>query len=266
MSFFPAFPKPGPKDGSSRPANAPNNGSMGGRPTEQKPTGGSPYEKLLASIAPMPPLTSPTTMPATAPQTAGGEMWPDAQGGGGQQAGGELWPNARAPQGQPGAEPSAQGAAPANPATGGITINVGGAGGQDAKPAAPAQAEGASAAAPANPAAGAVAGEGQPLTPPPPPPPVTFPRQPTDADLARIPDGSEVITPYGTGVKKGGVVERYRLSPAGQEAHKRATLAARERFGRTPFDGDPAAPQWPVVIGGYNFNPWAPPGSEWTKG
>lgn len=271
MSFYPAFPepKPGPQSGSQRPAGAPNNGSMGGRPPVPTGVDSSPIERLAASILPIPPTR---TMPNVASPTAnaGGEMWPDAtmptQGAKPQQAGGEMWPDARG-SGAP---------APSTTTPSGVTINIGGAGAAPTTtPATPAGSP--SGAAPAatssqptsttaNPD-GSVPGAGaQPSARPAPPAPVTFTRTPREDEIALVPEGAEVITPFGTGVKKNGTVERYNLTPAGQEAHKRATLAARERFGRTPFDGDPAAPQLPIVVGGLNYNPWAPPGREWSRG
>lgn len=267
MSFYPAFPEPksGPREGSQRPAGAPNNGAMGGRPPVPTGVDSSPIERLAASILPVPPTR---TMPNTASPTAnaGGEMWPDAR------AGGEMWPDAR----QSGAPAPAPTTSP-TPSSG-VTINIGGAAAPTTTPATPAGSP--SGAAPAanssqpdapttttaNPD-GSVPGAGaQPSARPAPPAPVTFTRTPREDEIALVPEGAEVITPLGTGVKKNGTVERYNLTPAGQEAHKRATLAARERFGRTPFDGDPAAPQLPIVVGGLNYNPWAPPGREWSRG
>lgn len=261
--YYPT-PKPGPRDGSQRPAGAPNNGSMGGRPA-QPVADASPMERL--ATAPPDPSFYPRTLPspsgtleggvtgaAPAPSPTGGVAPPPTPGaspaappasgstininvgGGGQSAGGEMWPDAQAKPSTAGGEmwPDARGGAspgadPANP------TNAGGEMWPDA-------------------------------TAPAPPPPVQLKKSPSTDDLARIPDGSEVVTPYATGTKRNGEVAEYHLTPAGQEAHKRATLALRERAGATPFDGDPTAPPiLPLVLGKWNYNPWANGDRRWFK-
>lgn len=262
--FYPT-PKPGPRDGSQRPAGAPNNGSMGGRPT-QPVADASPMERLATT--PPDPSFYPRTLPSPSGTMEGG-------------AGG----TAPAPSPNGGvAPPPTPGAVPAAPPAGGSTINInvggGGAATQPAQPTAQPQPQqaggemwpdargGTPGTDPANPAAPTNAGgEMWPdVSAPPPPPPVQLKKSPSTDDLARIPDGSEVVTPYATGTKRNGEVAEYHLTPAGQEAHKRATLALRERAGATPFDGDPTAPPiLPLVLGKTNYNPWAQPDRRFFK-
>jgi hypothetical protein len=236
MSFYPTFPKPGPVEGSQRPAGAPNNGAMGGRPTSTGAgAGGSPVERMAAEASSAPPF-----YPSTAPPMVADTV----------------------PTAATGVAPTPSGAAPTAAPPSGVTININ-AGGQPAAPTAE-----TTPTAPTQPAPPSAGGEMWPdLTQPAaPPPPAVFKQQPSVDELAKVPEGAEVQTPYGVGTKKAGAVDRYTLTPAGQEAHKRATLAMRERFGPTPFDGDVDAPfEIPLIPGKWAFNPWAPPGREWIK-
>ncbi len=239
--------KPGPVTGSQRPTGAPNAGSLGGRPPSA-PSGGtaSPMEKLASEL----PVATPPT-PGVLPGP--GQAAP---------AGGAM----------PGGQAAVAPAPVASPPGGaGITINVGGAqqpapGPQglteywpEAQRQAPddprlteywPEAQGEAAPAPAP----------QPTAPA---PPIEFQRLPFDDELAMVPEGSVVRTPWGEGRVQGGSVRDYALTPAGKEAYGRAMIREVENFGAHPWKGDPGAPAPPVEPGRPSFNPFAPGTSAW---
>lgn len=242
--------RPGPATGSSQPTGAVNNGAMGGRPrTAAAAPGGSPMERLASEL----PVATPP-----APGTLAGP----ATGGFG--ASGAV----PAPVATP---PAATGA------PGGITINVGGApapGATAPKPGemwpdanaggemwpdfqAPQQAGGEM-----WPDAQAKAAPGPMPTAP--TEPITFQRLPFDDELAMVPEGSVVRTPWGEGRASGGKVRDYNLTPAGKEAHGRAMVKRVQTFGAHPWVHDPAAPQPPIELGRPAFNPFAPEGKGWS--
>jgi len=77
-------------------------------------------------------------------------------------------------------------------------------------------------------------------------------RVPSRGELAMLPAGVTVDTPYGSVGADG----RLALSPQGQELYKQAVVAKRRKFGLHPWAGDPRAPQPPVTLGRPSFNPF----------
>lgn len=245
--------KPGPPTGSSQPTGAVNNGAMGGRPRAQVASaGGSPMERLANELpVATPPAPGTLPGPGQTPQASGGfagsgtapVATPPAQGAGitinvgaqpPQQAQppkpGEMWPDAQAPR--PG-EMWPDFAAPQQ---------AGGEMWPDARGQAPAPAP----------------------VPTAPTEPITFQRLPFDDELAMVPEGSVVRTPWGEGRVSGGKVRDYNLTPAGKEAHGRAMVKRVQEFGAHPWVNDPRAPQPPVELGRPAFNPLAPEGKGWS--
>lgn len=53
-------------------------------------------------------------------------------------------------------------------------------------------------------------------------------------------------------------------TPEQRVEYGRQMAAARQKFGQTPFSGDPNAPQPDIQLGKPNYNPFAPPGMQWS--
>jgi hypothetical protein len=93
--------------------------------------------------------------------------------------------------------------------------------------------------------------------------PMELAQSPDEAAAARVLEGQQVTTPLGSATKHLGEMGNWSLTPEGQESYRRATLRTRERYGSTPFDSDPAAPQPEVVPGRMEFNPYGANGHSW---
>jgi hypothetical protein len=81
----------------------------------------------------------------------------------------------------------------------------------------------------------------------------SFDRVPTPAELAEVPEGVEVQTPYGAVARDG----KLTLSPDGEVKYKEAMVKRRKQYGPHPFAGDPNAPPAPARLGGRMFNPFS---------
>lgn len=218
---------PGTRPGFIRPANAPNNGALGGRPPIGN-TGGtkSPMESLAADlpVAPMPPGTpgSPA-MPQQAPTP--GTATPQTAPASGQQG--------QSGQSEMALAPTPGGPNPAAPVT---------------PQAVPGQIPGS---APV------------PMLTPMVPPPAQFATVPSDEDMSTVQDGAEIQTPLGVGRKVDGRMgDGFKLSDAGKVAYAHAKAQKLTAFGSHPFSHDPNAPMPPVEPGQTAYNPFAK-GDPW---
>lgn len=132
----------------------------------------------------------------------------------------------------------------------------------------------------ARPAATPSSGAGTPATPAPSQPatpqPATGPGQPAQptsigpsfqlqldhvpsrAELAEVPPGVKVTTPYGEVDATG----KLTLSEQGKVQYQQAMLKKQKEYGFHPFAGDPNAPPPPVKLGRPSFNPFT---WRWTK-
>jgi len=93
--------------------------------------------------------------------------------------------------------------------------------------------------------------------PQPPGQPAGFPtfqmdRVPSAAEMASLPEGTRIQTPYGEVDRSG----RITPSPEGEVKYKEAVVMARKRLGPHPFAGDVNAPPFPVRLGRANINPF----------
>lgn len=84
-------------------------------------------------------------------------------------------------------------------------------------------------------------------------------RVPTPEEMAEMPQGVSIQTPFGTMTKEGGLV----LSPEGAMKYQQAIVAGRKKFGPHPWADDPTAPAPPVRLGGAMINPFT---GQWSRG
>jgi hypothetical protein len=80
-----------------------------------------------------------------------------------------------------------------------------------------------------------------------------FDRVPTLQEIANVPQGTGIQTPYGTMERDG----RLNLSPEGEIKYKQALVQRRKQFGPHPFAADPNAPKPDVRLNGRFFNPFS---------
>lgn len=78
-------------------------------------------------------------------------------------------------------------------------------------------------------------------------------RVPDASELATLPEGMQIQTPYGTVDRASG---KLSLSPEGKVKYQEAVVQARKKLGPTPFGDIPNAPPMPVRLGRYNVNPF----------
>lgn len=90
-------------------------------------------------------------------------------------------------------------------------------------------------------------------------PTVAMSRVPTRAELATLPPGTIVTTPYGEMTQDGNLIP----SPEGMAAYQQAIVSKRQKFGPHPFTHDPSAPPPPIKLGRPSFNPFT---GTWTEG
>lgn len=81
---------------------------------------------------------------------------------------------------------------------------------------------------------------------------VQMDRMPSRAELATLPSGTSVQTPFGTVTPDGGIA----FTPEGAQQYQAAVVQRRKSFGQHPFANDPSAPQPPVEPGRSAFNPF----------
>lgn len=257
---FDIYPKPGPTPGMPRVAGAPNNGAMGGRPASSSGvTSNNPMEILSSTLPvfPAPPNPNPREVPPPAPPVAG----PGGEAGMVAPGPGQIPPRGTpAPAPQPKPQPSPQ----PQP--------------REVPPPAPPVGPGAQPA----PSPGMMPmprGELWPQVPvapgptpmldqvnPQPPPPAQFHTVPHEADLGGVVEGQEIQTPLGVGRKRGtGIADGFRLNEQGRQAYAHAKAKRVEKFGKWPLMDDPRAPQPTIEPGKIAYNPFAPPGQEWSE-
>lgn len=82
---------------------------------------------------------------------------------------------------------------------------------------------------------------------------------PSAADMATMPPGMKIMSPYGE-VNRDGTIQ---LSPEGADAYRTATVHLEKRFGPHPWAGDVNAPRPKVRLGRSNFNPFT---GQWITG
>lgn len=96
---------------------------------------------------------------------------------------------------------------------------------------------------------------------------LTMDHVPTSAELATVPGGVNVQTPYGTVDRSTGSLT---LSPDGKEAYQQAVLRMRSRFGPHPFAKDPNSAPVPATLGKPMYNPfinqWIDRPGGWGRG
>lgn len=81
---------------------------------------------------------------------------------------------------------------------------------------------------------------------------------PTATELATMPDGFQIMTPYGEVQKDGSLIP----SPEGAVKYQQAIVQARKQFGPHPWADDPQAPPPPVRLGRSMINPFT---GQWTQ-
>lgn len=77
-------------------------------------------------------------------------------------------------------------------------------------------------------------------------------RMPRPGDLAGLPPGVTVRTPYGDLDQEGNIA----ASPEYEQKQKEAIAKARQKFGPTPWAGMAGAPEMEMKLGGGFFNPF----------
>lgn len=81
---------------------------------------------------------------------------------------------------------------------------------------------------------------------------VQIDRIPSRGELAMLPEGMRVMTPYGEMNRDGTITP----TPELQDAYQKATVQRRQDFGPHPWNDDPNAPHPPAVLGKRMFNPF----------
>ncbi len=94
---------------------------------------------------------------------------------------------------------------------------------------------------------------GSPVLAPPAPPPAPV----TKETVASVPPGGTLATEYGQISRTPEGKLQMILSAAGAEIHNRTVQRLHRDFGPRLFVGDPGAPQPPIVVGKWNYNPLA---------
>jgi hypothetical protein len=77
-------------------------------------------------------------------------------------------------------------------------------------------------------------------------------RMPRPGDLAGLPPGVTVRTPYGDLDEEGNI----KTSPEYEQKHKEAIARARQKFGPSPWAGMAGAPEMDMQLGKSFFNPF----------
>ena len=83
-------------------------------------------------------------------------------------------------------------------------------------------------------------------------------RVPTSYELASLPPGTTVTTPYGSIGADGKLVPNAQT----QARYQQAIVQRRKQFGPHPFANDPNAPPAPVELGKPSFNPFT---GQWME-
>lgn len=98
---------------------------------------------------------------------------------------------------------------------------------------------------PGQPAAAGGAAPGSPFV-------LRLDRVPSPSELAQLPPGVQIETPYGTMDERG----ELQLSPEGRANYQQAVAARLKSYGPSPFAADPNAPKPSVKLGRRSFNPF----------
>lgn len=91
------------------------------------------------------------------------------------------------------------------------------------------------------------------------PPVIPSAQPPAPGELAGQPPGTQVQTPYGTVTADPSTGQQnMALSPEGTQRYKEQKAALREKLGPMPrvFQNIPGVPEFPVELGGWNYNPF----------
>lgn len=113
-----------------------------------------------------------------------------------------------------------------------------------ASPAAPSPSAGSARGRTAAPQAEQAPGVGMPV--------FQLDHMPTRSELATLPEGMQISTPYGQVTRDGQLLP----SPEGAQLYQQAVVRARQDFGPHPFAGDPNAPPPPIRLGRAWINPF----------
>jgi hypothetical protein len=81
---------------------------------------------------------------------------------------------------------------------------------------------------------------------------MSFDRYPSKYDISQVPEGTNIMTPYGPMDRSGNI----QFTPEGEVKYKEAVVKRRKDFGPHPWAGDPNAPQPPARMGGWMLNPF----------
>jgi hypothetical protein len=81
---------------------------------------------------------------------------------------------------------------------------------------------------------------------------------PSSSELAGLPPGANIQTPYGSVDHTG----KLTLSAEGQAKYQQAVVQRRKSYGPHPWAGDPAAPPPPITLGKPSFNPFS---GQWSR-
>lgn len=112
--------------------------------------------------------------------------------------------------------------------------------------------------APAGGGGGAQPGPGQPVAPAPAPLRLSVEKVPSRAEIASLPPGAEIMTPYGMVGADG----RVHPTPETAAAYQAAVVRAQQAYGPHPFSAMPGVPAPPVVLGRANFNAFT---GQWVR-
>ncbi len=85
---------------------------------------------------------------------------------------------------------------------------------------------------------------------------VQLPYIPSTQELANLPAGSSVETPWGMVEPDETGQPRLIMNAEGQAAYRAARTKAMSDYGGTPFSGYPGAPKPSIAVGRRNYNPF----------
>ena len=86
----------------------------------------------------------------------------------------------------------------------------------------------------------------------------SFDRYPSKFDISQVPEGVNVMTPYGPMDRSGNI----QFTPDGEVKYREAVVQRRKDFGPHPWAGDPNAPKPPARMGGWMINPFT---GQWRR-